>query len=118
MNIIFTVQDNNDWKSKINSRFGRAEGFILLSEETKVLKFISNNENINAGHGAGIQAGQTVVNQKADVLITGGTIGPKAFNVLKTAKIKCFTQVGQISITEAYDKFTSGEFIEITNSDK
>lgn len=118
MNIIFTVQDNNGWESIINSRFGRAEGFIFYSEENDTLSYHSNEENMNAGHGAGIQTAQAVLSKKAGVVITGGSMGPKAFDVLKSAGIKMYSQVGEIPAKEAFKNLKDGKYIQLSESDK
>jgi len=118
MNILFAVQNNNGWDSKTDSRFGRGNGYMLYSEESKQLSYHSNKENVNTGHGAGIQAGQLVVNLGTNIVITGGSIGPKAFNVLSKAKIKVYTQVGEISVKEAYESFRNGKYKETLKSDK
>ncbi len=118
MNIVFAVQNNADRDSKISSVFGRAKGFILYSEETEKISYHSNTENVNTGHGAGIQAGQSVVNMKADVVITGGSIGPKAFEVLMSADIKTYTQTGEILVKEALENYKKGEYSETLKSDK
>lgn len=118
MNIIFAVQNNQEWSSKVSSRFGRTEGYILYSEANNSMSYHSNKENIDAGHGAGIQAAQSVADLKAEVVITGGSMGPKAFDLLKSAQIKMFANVGEISVKEAYDKFLAGSLDEIFESDK
>ena len=118
MNIIFTVQNNKGWDSIINSRFGRAEGFIFYSEENDTLSYHSNEENTNSGHGAGIQTAQEILTQKADVVITGGSMGPKAFKVLKSAGIKMYCQVGEIPAKEAFENFKDGKYLPLSESNK
>ncbi len=118
MNIIFAVKNSAEWHSEISSVFGRANGYIHYSEETDKISYHSNEENVNAGHGAGIQAGQSVVNLKADIVITGGSLGPKAFEVLKSAEIITYTQVGNISVKEAYENYKKGKYKETLKSDK
>ena len=117
MNIVFAVQKNDGWNSIMSTRFGRGNGFMLFVEESKELTYHSNEENINAGHGAGIQASQTVVSLGANVAITGGSMGPKAFDVLKKAEVKMFTQTGEVSIKEAYEKYEQGMYNEINAAD-
>jgi predicted Fe-Mo cluster-binding NifX family protein len=118
MNIIFAVQDNKGWESVINSRFGRAEGLIFYSQKNDTLSYYSNEENTNAGHGAGIQTAQAVLNLGTEVVITGGSVGPKAFDVLKSAGIKMFSQVGEISAKEAFENFKDGKYLPLSESDK
>ncbi len=118
MNIIFTVQNNKAWDSIINSRFGRAEGFILYSEENDTLSYHSNEENTNSGHGAGIQTAQEILTKKAGVVITGGSMGPKAFKVLKSAGVKMYCQVGEIPAKEAFENFKNGKYSPLSESNK
>ena len=73
-------------------RFGRAEYFIIVDSETLEYDVVENKQNLDSPHGAGIQAAKTVVDQKADVLISG-RVGPKAFQVLNAAGVKVITGV-------------------------
>lgn len=118
MNIVFAVQNNDGWNSRISSRFGRSEGYIRYSEDTKKLSYHSNEENVNAGHGAGIQASQSVVTLEANIALAGGSIGPKAFEVLHSSGVKVYSQVGEITIKEAYEKFKNNEYSLLAESDK
>jgi predicted Fe-Mo cluster-binding NifX family protein len=105
MVIVFAVESNNGWDSKISLRFGRAKGFLCFSEENGNLDFHSNDENAGAGHGAGIQSGQLLAKLNANVLITGGDIGPKAFEVLTKTGVKMIKDVGEISTKQAYENY-------------
>lgn len=103
MIIVFAIESNNGWESIISSRFGRAQGFLCFSEETTNLDYYSNNENAGAEHGAGIQSGQLIAKLKADIIVTGGDIGPKALEVLATLGVKMIKDVGKISVKQAYE---------------
>ena len=111
MKIVFTAT-GKDWNAHVDSVFGRAEGYILYNEEEKKISWFSNEENRNTGHGAGIQAGQNVAGLGADVVITGGKVGPKAFDVLKNAGITIYSIAGNKTVKEAFDLFKKGELIE------
>jgi predicted Fe-Mo cluster-binding NifX family protein len=104
MKIAFTSTGKN-WDSPLDSVFGRAVGHIVYNEDKNHLSWFSNEKNRNAGHGAGIQAAQKVADLNVDVLITGGNVGPKAADVLKSIGIKIFYNAGDISIEEAYRAF-------------
>jgi len=117
MKIIFAVQDNNGWESVVSSRFGRADGYICYSEESGKLSFHSNKENVKAGHGAGIQAAQIVLNLHVNSVITGGNIGPKAFQVIDKAGIKMYSHAGTIPVKEALENFKEGKYPELMASD-
>jgi len=76
-----------DMESDVDPRFGRAKYFILLDSDTMAFETIENIQNLNAPQGAGIQAGKTIINNDAQVLITGNC-GPKAFNILNSNNVK------------------------------
>lgn len=109
MKILFSSTGKN-WEDKVDERFGRASGFVLYDEEIDQLSWYSNEENIDAEHGAGVNASQLAINTKATVLITG-KIGPKAQNILKKAKIKIY-HAGNISLKQAYKGFKNNTLIE------
>ncbi len=117
MKVVFAVQDNKGWESVISPRFGRAFGYISYSDVTGKILFHPNQENVNAGHGAGIQAAQTIINLQASCVITGGSIGPKAFDVLKNAAIKMVSQVGEITVKDALRNFIDGKYLKLEVSD-
>lgn len=112
MKIVFTSTGKN-WDSPLDSVFGRAEGYILYNEEKNKLSWFSNAENRNAGHGAGIQAGQNVAGLGADIVITGGMVGPKASEILKKAGIKIYSSVDKKSVKGAYSAYKNDELIEV-----
>jgi predicted Fe-Mo cluster-binding NifX family protein len=87
---IAVTSTGKDLNSDLDPRFGRAAYFIIVDSETLEFEAIENTQNLNLPQGAGIQAGKTIVNSKAEVLITGNC-GPKAFNVLNQAGIKIVT---------------------------
>jgi len=106
MKIALTSHGKN-WEDKMDSRFGRADGFLLFDDQTDELSWHDNKQNINASHGAGIQAGQNIADLGVEVLITGH-VGPKAFKVLNAASIKMFIDAKDMTIKEAYEKYKNG----------
>ena len=99
-----------NWEDIVDERFGRASGFVLYDEENNLLSWYSNDENIDAEHGAGVNASQMVLNTGATVLITG-KIGPKAHDILKKADIKIFI-AGNYSLKKAYKDFKENKLKE------
>ena len=89
MKIAITSQ-GTDKNHHVDQRFGRAKYIAVYDTATDEYIFKSNEQNLNAAQGAGIQAAQNIIETGAEVLITGHC-GPKAFQVLKTGKIKVFT---------------------------
>ncbi len=102
--------------SKMDLKFGRASFFIVVDSETMEFEALENVQNINATQGAGIQAGKTIVNSGAEVLITQNC-GPKAFNVLSSKGIKIATVAEEMTVAEAVEKLKNSElgFIEGAN---
>lgn len=70
----------------MDTRFGRAQGFVIYDTETKEEKAVDNTQNLNAPQGAGIQAAMHVIESGAETVISGHC-GPKAFRVLNEAGI-------------------------------
>jgi predicted Fe-Mo cluster-binding NifX family protein len=101
--------------SMVDKRFGRAKWFIVVDTETGDYQAVSNEQNLNAGQGAGIQAAENVSRYDVKAVITGHC-GPKAFKTLKAAGIKIFNGAGG-TVSEAFDKFKKGEFAETAGAD-
>lgn len=85
MKLAITSTGNN-LSADMDPRFGRAAYFIIVDSETLDYSVVENAQSLNLPQGAGIQAGKTIINQQASVLITGNC-GPKAFQVLSQAGI-------------------------------
>jgi len=97
----------NTLSSQMDPRFGRAAYFIIVDPDTMAYQAIENQQNIHLPQGAGIQAGKTIINAQAGVLITGNC-GPKAFQVLKQAGVDI--KVGASgSITEIIEAYKRGD---------
>ena len=72
--------------SALDPRFGRCAYFVILDSDTGALAAVENPFLDTAG-GAGTQAAQWVLDQEADVLLTG-RCGPKAAAVLSDAGLR------------------------------
>ena len=83
---IAVTSTGTDLDSQVDPRFGRAAYILIVVSETFDFEVLDNKENVNALKGAGIQAGKTVSDKGAEVLLTG-FCGPNAFKALKAAKI-------------------------------
>jgi predicted Fe-Mo cluster-binding NifX family protein len=86
MKIAITSQ-GEQLSSKIDPRFGRARFLIFYDSATKHFKVHDNSRNLTVDHGAGIRVAKMVLDESADVLITG-QIGPKAQQALEFAHIQ------------------------------
>ena len=101
--------------SPFEQRFGRSPGFLIYDTETKDYEYINNSVNLNLPQGAGIQAAQTISNSGAEAVITGHC-GPKAFQVLKAAKIKIYYARAD-KVKDAIEEFLKGKLVEADGSD-
>lgn len=102
-------------ESPVDQRFGRARYFILYDTKTEEWSAHDNQQNLNAAQGAGIQAGQKVVELGANAVITGHC-GPKAFATLKAGNIDvCSGASG--TVTESIQTFLSGDLKKTDNAD-
>lgn len=96
-----------DLSSTIDQRFGRARYLMIVDTPGRVASAVDNRAGMNAAQGAGIQAAQTVIDNKANVLITGHC-GPKAFRALRAAGIEVYlTPEGTVDGVLA--RFEAGE---------
>ena len=109
MKLIFTTAGET-LDATLDPSFGRARNFLLYDPESGTSQVISNEQNLNAAQGAGIQAAQTIVKAGAQALITGHC-GPKAFRVLAAAGIKVYNTDAP-TITEALARFRAGKLTE------
>jgi len=104
-----------DLNDDLDPRFGRAAYFIIVDPDTMDFEAVENRQNLNLSQGAGIQAGKTIVDNQADVLITGHC-GPKAFKVLQAAGVKIVTgESGKVA--DAIEKFKKGELEPLSEAD-
>ena len=100
---------SNDLDGDVDQRFGRCKYFLLIDSENMDFKVIEN-ESIMASGGAGIKAAETIVNNGAEILITGN-VGPNAFQTLSAGGIKIFTGASG-AIKESIDQYKNGELKE------
>jgi predicted Fe-Mo cluster-binding NifX family protein len=102
--------------SEVDPRFGRAGYFIVYDTDDGSYSAVDNKQNVNAPQGAGIQAGQTVVNFGAAVLLTGNC-GPKAFDVLSSAGVKVYLGASG-TVQEAIAAFEAGRLAQADAANK
>ncbi len=82
-----------DLESALDGRFGRARWFIVADSDSGEYEAVDNSENLQAAHGAGVQAAQKVVSLGAQAVISGN-FGPHAIEILQAAKIKTYRADG------------------------
>jgi predicted Fe-Mo cluster-binding NifX family protein len=98
--------DEKDLNLNVCVSFGRAPYFLIYDADTKESTFIDNLAASSSG-GAGIKAAQTIVDNKADVLLTP-RCGENAANVLIAADIVLFRTIAA-SVKDNIDSFIAGK---------
>lgn len=93
--------------SQVDPRFGRGAYFLLIDVETGNYEVLDNADGIAASHGAGVQAGQRVVNSGAKALLTGH-VGPKAGQAMEGSGVEIYFHA-EGTVQEMLDKFRAGE---------
>jgi len=101
-------------ESKVDPRFGRAGWFVVIDTNTGDYKAVSNEQNLNANQGAGIQAAEQVSRQEVSALITGNC-GPKAFRTLMAAGIKVYYGTDG-TVAEVLEQFNKGKLSEASDA--
>ena len=114
MKVAITAQ-GKDLESLVDPRFGRCGWLIVADTETGEYRAVSNEQNLNAVQGAGIQAAENAGRQGVEAVITGHC-GPKAFRTLNAAGIKVFTGA-RGTVAEALESFKSGSLKESDDAD-
>ena len=104
MKIAITAQ-GNDRNAKVDPRFGRCPYFLIVDLETDHIEVVEN-QSVNAGGGAGIQAAKTVADKGVQAVLTGN-VGPNAFSTLNAAGIEVCPNVSG-TIADAIDLWKSG----------
>lgn len=108
MRIAITAH-GEDHQAAVDSRFGRADYFMIYDQDKDTWEGLPNTQNLEAAHGAGIQAGQTIAKTGVTVLITGH-VGPKAFKVLDAGKITMYS-IGDMggTVEDVLNAFQEGK---------
>jgi predicted Fe-Mo cluster-binding NifX family protein len=115
MKIAVTSYDK-DITGKIDRSFGRAKWFVVVDTENDTVEAHSNEQNVNAVQGAGIQAAQNISNLGVDVILTGN-VGPNAFRTLSAASIKIFVVGKDVETAEeAIAEWKAGRLQEVNEA--
>lgn len=93
--------------SAVDQRFGRARYLIVVDTPERTLTAIDNQAGMNAAQGAGIQAAQNVIDNKATAVITGHC-GPKAFRALKAGGVEVYL-APQGTVDSVISQFEAGD---------
>ena len=104
-----------DLDSPLETRFGRAAGFIVVDPGTMEFRFLDNTIGREFATGAGIQAAEAVSRSGANVVITGSP-GPKAMKALNAAGISVVQNPGGQTVRQVVDRFRKEEMTSLNES--
>jgi predicted Fe-Mo cluster-binding NifX family protein len=102
-------------EAPLDSRFGRAQKFIVYDLEKDYYEVVDNRQSVNAAQGAGIQAAETVVRTGVGGIVTGHC-GPKAFRALCAAGIPIYS-CGEPTVAAALEAFRAGQLKPMESAD-
>ena len=109
MKICIASNSNGGLEDTVSMQFGRCPTFTVVEVEGNSIKdaYVIPNPGASAASGAGMQAGQAVVNEGCKVLIAGA-IGPNSAQVLTLGGVEMRTSP-EIKVKEAVEKYIKGE---------
>ena len=105
--------EGKDLEAVVDTRFGRAKGFLVYDMDSNESVYVDNKQNLEAAQGAGIQSAKTVIDAGADAVITGN-VGPKAFTTLNSAGVKIYL-FKDGNVQKSIDQLRKGE-LELTSN--
>ena len=109
---VIVTSTGNSLISSVDPRFGRCSLFMIVDTDNMSYETVPNS-NINAQHGAGIGAAQSITRLNAQTVITGH-IGPNAHTALSAAGIEVYTGA-MGTIENAIEMFKKGELVKATS---
>jgi predicted Fe-Mo cluster-binding NifX family protein len=110
---ICITSTGTDLDAPVDLRFGRCAFFLFVDTDNGKSKAVEN-PGVSASSGAGIQAGQLIASEGAEVLLTGN-IGPNAYRVLETAGISVMTGIAGTG-AESLARFKNDELTPLNDS--
>ncbi len=97
---ISVTRNGEGMQALMDDRFGRAEAFLVVDRESgKAIETIDNT-SVNASHGAGTAAANTMKSGGVEAVISG-RFGPKAFDALRALGIETWVAPSGITAGEA-----------------
>jgi predicted Fe-Mo cluster-binding NifX family protein len=97
-------------ESILDRRFGRCEYFQIFDTETSEFKVVTNKA-VNANGGAGIAAANQVIDEGANVLITGN-LGPNAYELIEKAGIDAYS-CASVPVLQAIEMYQNNQLESI-----
>lgn len=108
MTKIAITSEGPSLEDRVDPRFGRAAGFVIVDPDTMTTTYLDNGAGQARSQGAGIQAAESVARAGVNAVLTG-YVGPKAFQALAAAGIKVAQDFENLSVKEAIERFNQGD---------
>lgn len=106
MQCIAITAEGPTMQDLVDSRFGRAAGFIIVQLDTLKTHYIDNGASQIMSQGAGIQATEMVAEAGAQAVLTG-VVGPKATAALEAVGIAIYEGYENMTVADAITRFTA-----------
>jgi predicted Fe-Mo cluster-binding NifX family protein len=107
MNKIAITSEGPSLDDRVDPRFGRAAGFVVVDLGTMETQYIDNGRSQVMAQGAGIQAAELIARAGVSCVLTG-YVGPKAFQALTAAGINMGQNLEGLTVRQAVERFKSG----------
>jgi predicted Fe-Mo cluster-binding NifX family protein len=107
---IVVTSNGADLDAQASPVFGRCPWYLFVDTDTMEFEAVENPA-VGTASGAGIQAAQFVVEQRAEALVTGN-VGPNAFDVLRSADVPVYL-LGDGTVRDAVEAYKEGELSEV-----
>lgn len=114
MKIAFT-SSGQTLDAPMDTRFGRAAGFIIYDTDSDTFEAVDNEQVRNSAQGAGIQAAEAIIRRGANCLVTGHC-GPNAFRALSAAGVRVYTTCAA-TVAEALEAYRAGALATMKSAD-
>jgi predicted Fe-Mo cluster-binding NifX family protein len=105
---IAVSSEGPDLDARVDPRFGRAAGFMIVDPQTMAFDYVDNGATQVMAQGAGIQAAELVADTGAGVVLTG-YVGPKAFQALSAIGIAVGQNLSDMTVRDAIQRFQQGD---------
>ncbi|WP_297491143.1 NifB/NifX family molybdenum-iron cluster-binding protein [Thermococcus sp.] len=95
---------------RVNPAFGRTPTFTIVDVQNGTITNVQvlPNPGYTQPRGAGVTAAQFVIDQGADVVISG-EFGPNSYGALQAAGIRMVSAPATMTVREAVEAFLRGE---------
>jgi len=112
---IAVTSSDGTLEGMVDERFGRAKKLIVYDMGTDTFEVTENSKQMNLAEGAGIQAARNVIDLGVGTIISGH-LGPKAFQVLRSAGVDAYT-AANLTVADAIKQYREGNLNKLAGAD-